>query len=238
MPYSSDPGLYPPEMMTLIGLLERIEGDTLVIEVDSRAKALTKKTQIQAFFAAVGKHATKYRALATRADDKKLKAAQLAAPTKDQTAPPMARQKAIREVEEDSQDANAIARTWEDRFDTVSGWMVRTAEREGKWFVEISRRTLGEFGVAMLAAAEAMLPKRPAVGDGSPSALHTVGPMTNGDSSPIVRPRIDSPAGTAMVRLPISHGLVVEGSQPATDTTLEAQLAMLRQAAATLPSKN
>lgn len=216
MPYSKDPGKYPPELQLLPELLMHTTETTFRIPVESRSVAYGKRTQVQAYFSAVRRKAEEMRALAERTLDKRLKAAQLAAPTRANApnATPEVRAKAIRMTEDDIHEAEGVARTWEDRNETLNGWMVRVVDKPGEWAVEITRRTLGDFGKAMLAAFDA-LPKKPTA--------------ESGDTSPAL---------TTDSTVPVRQQIVTEGIMPPTDTTLEAQLAMLRQAAATLPPKN
>lgn len=210
MPYSSNPLMYPPELLTLIGLLERTQKDAILIPVGTRNEAMAKRTQIQAFFSALGKHAKAYRALAERTNDKRIKAAQLAAPTKEHTAPPQARAKVIRSIEEDSQDAAALAGLWEGRYETAMSWMVRSKETPEGWCVELAKRTLGDFGAKMLAAFGD--DERPAVGNGSPSEAHGA----------------DAPAGDESA-IPPKQALVTEGVTAPVETSVEAMLAKARR---------
>lgn len=219
MPYSSNPLMYPPELLTLIELLDRTQKDAILIPVGTRNEAMAKRTQIQAFFSALGKHAKAYRALAERTNDKRIKAAQLAAPTKDHTAPPQARAKVIRSIEEDSQDAAALAGMWESRYETAMAWMVRSKETPEGWCVELAKRTLGDFGTKMLAAFDL-----PAVENGSPSTAQGNGAAAAG----IARPRCDAPAGNESA-IPPKQALVTEGITAPVETSVEAMLAKARQ---------
>lgn len=216
MPYSSNPLMYPPELLTLVSLLEKTQKTSILIAVESRSEALSKRTQIQAFFSALGKKAKEYRALADRTNDKRLKAAQLAAPTKDHTAPPIAREKIIKSVEEDSQDAKALAGLWEDRYETATKWMVRTKETPEGWHVELAKRTMGDFAGKMFAAFKDEA--KPAVTDGAPSTA-----------------QLDSTAGTGITpagdesAIPPKPMLVTEGITPPVEISVEAMLAKARQ---------
>lgn len=155
MPYSKDPAKYPTELQLLPELLDRMKTDKLRIPTSGRSEAHSRRTQIQAYFSAVDRKAKEMRVLADRERGNRLKAAQLAQPTRTNAPVSMPKERAlaIRDTEGDIFDAEAAAKTWEDRAKTCNGWMVRTVEdTEGRWFTEISKRSLGDFGTAMVQA--------------------------------------------------------------------------------------
>lgn len=219
MPYSKDPAKYPPMLQELPALLARTTMTEVRIPAQDRREANTRRVQIQSYFSALGHKARECRALAQREADKRLKAAQLASNTREATRASAAREEAIRITKDDIHEAEAVARVWEDRADTVAGWMVRTIEADGVHCVEIAKRTLGDFGAKMLAAFDL-----PVVENGSPSTAQG----DNAAAAGIVRPRCDAPAGSEGA-IPPKQALVTEGITAPVETSVEAMLAKARQ---------
>lgn len=150
MPYSKDPAKYPLVLQELPALLNRTTAEEIRIPAQDRREANSRRVQIQAYFSALGHKAREMRAIAEKERDKRLKAAQLASNSRDAARASAAREEAIKITQDDIKDAEGLAKTWEDRASTVAEWMVRTIEVDGVFCVEISKRSLGSFGDAML----------------------------------------------------------------------------------------
>lgn len=206
MPYSKDPAKYPLVLQELPALLNRTAATEVRIPAQDRREANSRRVQIQAYFSALGHKAREMRALAEKERDKRLKAAQLAGNTRDATRASAAREEAIKITHDDIKDADGLAKTWEDRASTVAEWMVRTIEVDGVYCVEISKRSLGGFGDAMLEAF------------GVPQNI----------AETLSKPRVVATPSKPDA-IPPKQALVTEGITAPVETSVEAMLAKARQ---------
>lgn len=166
MPYSKNPTLYPPEIQQLPELLSRATQDAYHIPADDKSHAAGRRTQIQAYFAAIRHKAQEMRTLAQKMATQRVKVAQLTPATNQATAPSAQRTSALRTISDDIADAERLADDWEGKAALVAGWMVKVWQgvkpehsTHAAWYVEISRRTTGDFGKSLLSVfgAEAQL---------------------------------------------------------------------------------